>query len=97
MPNEVWSRWEEVVGSGTADPLELISLAGRLHRYLDAVEAAAVKAARAQGATWQEIADAAGTSRQSAWEKWRAMRRSAELSRDRFGSELGPAQITNER
>jgi hypothetical protein len=31
---------------------------------------AAVAAARAAGATWQQIADAAGMRRQSAWTRW---------------------------
>src|SRR4051812_15480952 len=92
MASELWSRWEDVVSSKDADPLEVISLAGRLRRYLDAVESAAVKAARAQGASWQEIADAVGTTRQSAWEKWKEVRRLAESSPERFDAELSAIQ-----
>src|SRR4051812_5341694 len=88
MPSELWSRWETVVGSGKADPLEVISLAQRLHRYLEAVEKSAVKAARSGGASWQDIAEAAGTTRQSAWEKWKGMQRLTESAPDRFGSEI---------
>src|SRR4051812_12386386 len=88
MESEVWSRWEEVVASEEPDPLEVIMLASRLHGYLSAVEARAVSAARAQGASWQDIAAAAGTTRQSAWEKWRAVERLAEGVPDRFSPEL---------
>lgn len=33
---------------------------------------AAVQRARAEGATWEEVADSLGTSRQAAWERFRA-------------------------
>src|SRR4051812_25678611 len=88
MASELWSHWETVVGSGQADPLEVISLAQRFHCYLEAVETSAVKAARAGGASWQDIAEAAGTTRQSAWEKWKGMLRLTESAPDRFGSEI---------
>ena len=84
----VWERWEEAISSEAADPLEVITLAGMYHRYLAAVEERAVKTARQRGATWQDIADAAGTTRQSAWEKWKAVQRLAEAEPDRFTREV---------
>ncbi|HZT65558.1 MAG TPA: hypothetical protein VFA11_07195 [Acidimicrobiales bacterium] len=83
-----WARWEAVVGSPDSDPLEVIALAGTYHRYLAAIEERAVRVSRARGATWQEIADAAGTTRQSAWEKWKAVEQLTEGAPDRFGAEL---------
>lgn len=84
----VWDRWEEAISAEAADPLEVIALAGMYHRYLAAVEEQAVRTARQRGASWQEIADAAGTSRQSAWEKWKAVQRLAEGDPDRFTREV---------
>jgi len=88
MPSDVWTQWERLIGSGEAEPLDVIALAQRLHRYLEAVEKSAVKAARAGGASWQDIAEAAGTTRQSAWEKWKGMQRLTESAPDRFDSEI---------
>lgn len=64
------------------DRLEALKREGRA-RAVDGVAAAtaqakawgekldqAVAAARSAGATWQQIADAAGMSRPAAWERW---------------------------
>ena len=80
----VWDAWESAISSPDPDPLQVIGLAARYHRYLSAVENRAVATARASGASWQEIADAAGTTRQSAWEKWKSVQRLTEGAPDRF-------------
>jgi hypothetical protein len=41
-------------------------------RYFEAAQREAVRLARRAGHSWQEIAEAAGIARQSAWQKWRA-------------------------
>lgn len=52
-----------------SDPEEFAELA-RLERVLRQVLDDAVRGMRQSGATWQEIGDAAGTSRQAAHERW---------------------------
>src|SRR2546423_308815 len=69
--NEMWARWRRLTKSGSPDPLEVASLAAMFERYFDAVKTEAVKAARASGHSWEEVAATLGTSRQSAWERYR--------------------------
>ena len=40
-------------------------------RYFQAVQSHAVGVARAEGRSWQEIADAVGATNETAWQKWR--------------------------
>jgi DNA invertase Pin-like site-specific DNA recombinase len=50
-------------------------LASTFERYFDAVKTEAVKAARASGHSWEVVASTLGTSRQSAWERYRNAQR----------------------
>lgn len=50
--------------------MEVLRLAGTYQRYLFEVEDKAVRAARAQGRTWEEIGEAVGTTRQAAWQRF---------------------------
>lgn len=52
-----------------ADAVDLDELVG-LRADLELAIAAAVSRVHANGATWQEIGDATGTSRQAAHKKW---------------------------
>ncbi len=52
---------------GTAEVNELVNEYAAVGRKLDA----AVRAARSRGASWAAIGEAAGITRQSAWERWR--------------------------
>lgn len=88
----MWDEWDGLISSDSPDPLQVIAMAARYHRYLSAIEERAVEAARAGGATWQDIAEAAGTTRQSAWEKWKAVRRLTEADQDRFAPDVLSAQ-----
>ena len=54
---------------GDADPAQLAELI-LIRKELDGAIGVAVRGLRLSGATWQEIADATGTTRQAAWEKW---------------------------
>ena len=68
---ELWKRWRELTKHASPDPLEVARLAATFERYFDAVKTEAVKAARASGHSWEEVAATLGTSRQSAWERYR--------------------------
>ena len=56
---------------GDDDGLDALSDIGVVRRMLDQAELAAVRAARAHGKSWAEIATHLGVTRQSAWERWR--------------------------
>jgi hypothetical protein len=51
--------------------LAALSDLGLIRRLLEQAEFEAVRAARAQGKPWSEIAVRLGVTRQSAWERWR--------------------------
>ena len=67
-----WAAWEEVTSRDDVEPLEVLKVAAMYERYFQKVQAEAVKVARSAGSSWQEIADTVGTSKQTAWKKWRA-------------------------
>lgn len=69
----VWDPWEEAIRRTDPEPLEVLRAAGMYQRYLFEVQDKAVKAARAQGHTWEEIARAVGTTRQAAWQRYGAV------------------------
>jgi hypothetical protein len=54
------------------DPLEELRNTWAFQRYLSALQERAVRSARADGHSWEEIAGAVGTSRQAAWQRWGA-------------------------
>lgn len=67
-----WAAWEEVTSKDDIEPLDVLKVAAMYERYFQRVQAEAVKAARSAGSSWQEIADMVGTTRQTAWQKWRS-------------------------
>jgi hypothetical protein len=69
----MWQQWQRLLNSGSADPLEVAQLASTFERYFDTVKTEAVKAARASGHSWEELAQSLGTTRQSAWERYRRL------------------------
>jgi hypothetical protein len=50
--------------------MEILRLAGMFQRYFCQVQDRAVRAARAQGRSWEEIGDAIGVTRQAAWQRF---------------------------
>jgi hypothetical protein len=52
--------------------MEVLRAASMYERYFQEVQRKAVQLVRAEGRSWQEIADAVGTAKQSAWQKWRS-------------------------
>ena len=73
--DELWGQWRRLTKSEAPDPLEVAKLASTFERYFDAVKTEAVKAARASGHSWEEVAETLGTSRQSAWQRYRGAER----------------------
>ena len=65
-----WEAWERLIRSSDPDPMEVLRLAGTYQRYLFEIQDKAVRAARAQGRTWEEIGEAVGTTRQAAWQRF---------------------------
>jgi hypothetical protein len=53
------------------DPLEELRNTWAFQRYLLALQERAVRAARAAGHSWEDIARSLGTTRQAAWQRWR--------------------------
>jgi len=54
------------------DPLEALRVLADREAELDRIRRDRVVAARAAGASWQQVGDALGVSRQSAWENFTA-------------------------
>jgi hypothetical protein len=73
--DDLWSQWRRLTRQTAPDALEVAKLASTFERYFDAVKTEAVKAARGAGHSWEEIAATLGTSRQSAWERYRLAER----------------------
>jgi hypothetical protein len=69
---KIWNMWDELLGQEDLEPMEVLKAAGMYERYFQEVEHHAVDVARAEGHSWQEIADAVGVSKQTAWAKWRS-------------------------
>jgi len=59
------------------DPLTALRVVTESEHELDRIRRTQVIAARAAGASWQQIGDALGVSRQSAWESFTAETRAA--------------------
>lgn len=57
--------------AATGDPLALVAFWSSSAEMVDGKLRAAVRAARATGCSWQQVGDALGTSRQSAWERYK--------------------------
>lgn len=69
-PTATPKKWLRLIEDSQADPIDVLKTVGTYQRYLAAIEERAVRAARAAGRTWEEIAGAIGVSRQTAWEKF---------------------------
>lgn len=57
-------------GDWRTDPLKVVAGIREGSRSLDTWQRKAVRTAREQGRTWDEIGTAAGVSRQAAWERF---------------------------
>lgn len=68
-----------VTGELSVDPLDALRVLARTEAELDDLRRRQVAAARVAGATWEQVGEALGMSRQSAWEYYAARAR-AELA-----------------
>jgi hypothetical protein len=75
------------VESLPVDPLEALRELSRADVELEALRRERVAAARGQGATWDQIGEGLGMSRQSAWEYYTRQTRGA-LAESAAGSDL---------
>jgi|HubBroStandDraft_1064217.scaffolds.fasta_scaffold10992_3 hypothetical protein len=91
MADAHWESWQQVIGGEDIDALEVLGTAAMYERYFQAVQGQAARLARAQGRSWQEIADAVGATKQTAWKKWGGPREP--VAPDRFG-DLPAAALT---
>jgi hypothetical protein len=64
-----WESWERLRQQPEADPIEVLRAISAFQRYFDAIENEAIKVARSQDRTWQEIGAALGRSRQAIWQR----------------------------
>ncbi len=75
-------------GARPADPLEALRELSRADVELEALRRERVEAARRQGATWDQIGESLGMSRQSVWEYYTRPTRTL-LDETAAGSDLG--------
>jgi hypothetical protein len=81
-----WDAWQEVIGRDDVDALEVLRTAAMYERYFQEVQNHAARVARAEGRTWQELADAVGTTKQTAWQKWRSPKERTRIAEFRFAT-----------
>lgn len=67
--SDAWDDWERLRQDPDADPIEVLSAISSFQKYFAAIEKEAVKVARSQNRTWQEIGAALGRSRQALWQR----------------------------
>lgn len=78
----MWAEWRQLLTGPEVDELEIARLAATFGRYFDRVKTEAVRVARASGRSWDEVAQAIGTTRQSAWERYRREERARRMVSD---------------
>ena len=83
--------WIVVPESLPPDPLAALRVLTDSELELDRIRREQVVAARSSGASWQQIGDALGVTRQSAWESFTAETRAVLASNAEANSELAEA------
>ena len=66
-----WDGWERGIQGDEFAGMEVLAIAATYERYFQEIQSRAVNVLRSEGRTWQEIADAVGVTKQTAWQKWR--------------------------
>jgi hypothetical protein len=79
VSDSAWETWEGLRSSQNPDPIEVLKTVAYFRRYFSSIEEEAIRVARAQGRTWNDIGGALGRTRQAIWQ--RAGSRSADLQR----------------
>lgn len=87
-----------ISSDGDVDPLGVLRGITRGMRKLDNALRDAVASARSRGHSWEEIADALGVTRQSAWERFAQSEdeERARTIREVMGSLKGPGPTSDE-
>jgi hypothetical protein len=67
--SDAWDNWERLRRHPEADPIEVLRAISAFQKYFAAIEKEAIKVARSQNHTWQEIGAALGRSRQAVWQR----------------------------
>jgi hypothetical protein len=65
----VWNKWEKLRKSPDPDPIEVLRAVAAFQKYFATIEKEAIKVARSQDQTWQEIGAALGKTRQALWQR----------------------------
>ncbi len=78
-----------------ADPLGALRELTRTETELEKMRQSWVAAARASGATWEEIGEALGMTRQSAWEYYASRTRADLVANSAANSELSGDEALN--
>jgi hypothetical protein len=68
---KIFGTWEDLLGREDLEPMEVLKVAAMYERYFQEVQRHAVDVARAEGRSWQDVADEVGLTKQTAWAKWR--------------------------
>ena len=79
----------------SADPLAALRELTRGEAELEAVRRARVEAARAAGASWEQVGEALGVSRQSAWEYYSSAARATLTTGAEANSEFSEDEATD--
>jgi hypothetical protein len=67
--SDAWDKWERLRQNPEADPIEVLRAVSSFQQYFAAIEKEAVRVARSQRHTWNEIGAALGRSRQAIWQR----------------------------
>lgn len=67
--SDAWDSWERLRQNPEADAIEVLRAVSAFQKYFAAIEKEAVKLARSQDHTWQEIGNALGRTRQAVWQQ----------------------------
>jgi hypothetical protein len=76
--------WDQVVAAPETRPLDVLRTSAQYQRFFAAVEREAIKAAKTEGATWEQIGEALGITRQAVWQRYREVIRSARADPKNF-------------
>jgi hypothetical protein len=75
-----WEGLERALSDRSLGPLEVLREVTKYQRFLAAIEARAVSAARSHGDTWEQIAEVGGVTRQGAWKRWRTVVKATDMT-----------------
>ena len=81
---DLWTMWDQVMTDPGTSPLDVLRTSAQYQRFFAVVEREAIGAAKAEGATWEQIGEALGITRQAVWQRYREVIRSARADPKNF-------------